>query len=113
MKYQNDRGNPVTMLRHIEGRNRYHYDFEACTPADGWKQYDTDQDAHYFGVWIHLERREILTYAEGDEIRTTCPTPETFRAELDHMAQFYGPPPPYAVAIDHDGTVTHYVQERD
>jgi hypothetical protein len=54
----------------------------------------------------------VLTFAEGDEIRITCPTPESFAAELAHMAAFYGPPPPFAFAIDQDGTVTAYTQGR-
>jgi hypothetical protein len=89
----NERGNTETTA-FVGERNRYHYDLSECRPEDGWHQYHTTEDAHYFGVWVHPERREIVTYAEGDEIRTTCPTPETYRAELDHMAQFYGPPPP-------------------
>ena len=27
---------------------------------------DTDQDAWYFGVWVHPITRRVVTYAEGD-----------------------------------------------
>ena len=107
----NERGN-TERTAFVGERNRYYYDLSECKPEDGWSQFHTTDDAHYFGIWIHPERLEILTYAEGDEIRITCPTPESFQAELDHMSAFYGPPPPYMVTLDDDGTVTHYVQER-
>jgi hypothetical protein len=110
--YHNERGNTETTA-YVGDRGRYHYDLSECRSEDGWHQYHTTEDAHYFGVWVHPERREILTYAEGDEIRTTCPTSETYRAELDHMAQFYGPPPPAFSTLDDDGTVTTYTQGRD
>jgi ABC-type transport system substrate-binding protein len=59
----------------------------------GWKQYDTSQDAWYFGVWVHPEKRVIITYAEGDITVVRCPTNESYHAELKSMAEFYGPPP--------------------
>ena len=42
-----------------------------------------------------------------------CPTDESFKAELDHMAEFYGPPPPAFKVIDTEtGSVTHFFDER-
>ncbi len=93
-------------------RDRYHYDFGECTEANGWRQYDTHQDASYFGVWIQPERWQVLTFAEGDESLVTCDSGEEFRAELDRLAAFYGDPPPAFTAIGWDGTVTRYYQER-
>jgi len=93
--------------------DRYKFDFEYCRPVDGWKQYDTDQDAHYFGVWVHIEQRLILTYAEGDLSVVFCHNDEQLRAELDHMADFYGDPPPAFVAFDlENNTETHVYDER-
>lgn len=89
---------------------RYGYDLRLC--AAGWRQYDTNQDAWYFGVWVDVEGRRVFTYAEGDRCLVECPTLESFRAELDEMSRFYGEPPAFAVAISDDGTVTRFVEER-
>lgn len=90
---------------------RYHFDCGECAGED-WQQYDTKQDASYFGVWVNVEKRKIVTFAEGDVTRMTCPDAEHLRAELASMAEFYGPPPPAAVAFDTDGTRTEYFDAR-
>jgi len=107
----NDRGNKVYRLNYGEGA-RCDFDLEICRPAKGWKQYDTSQDAWYFGVWVHVEKRLTVTYAEGDVTVVVCPTLDTFRAELADCEEFYGDPPPAFKVIDADGTVTHYFDER-
>ena len=43
--------------------DRYYYDRTLL--AQGWQQYDTEEDAWYFGIWIHTEKLETFTYAEG------------------------------------------------
>jgi hypothetical protein len=94
----NARGNLVfSGFHHSE---RYHWDFDVCTKEKGWKQYDTKQDAWYFGIWVHPEKRLIFTYAEGDTTLVKCPTEESYHAELKNMAEFYGPPPPAFVTYD-------------
>jgi len=103
----NGRGNTVADRFVGPNRDRYAYDLEICPASEGWRQYDTDQDAPYFGVWVHETRREIVTFAEGDEARISCATAESFRAELAAMAAFYGPPPPAFVVLDGDGTRTN------
>ncbi len=93
------------------GGSRYFYDL-ALLPR-GWKQYDTTQDASYFGVWIHQQKMEVMTYAEGDRSLVQCQTLEAFKAELAEMEKFYGPVPPAFVGIDPAaGTVTDYIVER-
>lgn len=106
----NKRGNKVD--RSFFPKDRYYFDFNRCKAADGWRQYDTREDAWYFGVWVHLEKREILTYSEGDVVRVTCPDDEHLKAELDAMAEFYGPAPPAAVGFDLDGTKTEFYDPR-
>ena len=96
----------------IGGRERYHYDFDECSAAKGWTQYDTDQDAWYFGVWVHREKLLILTFAEGDETLTTCATRESFAEELAAMAEFYGDPPPAFIVYDQDGARTEVYDTR-
>lgn len=111
-QWTNERGNKVTDRFIVDG-DRYAFDFDICTSEKGWKQYDTDQDAWYFGVWVHLEKRQVITYAEGDHIVVDCPTVESFKAELDHMESVYGPPPPAFKVIDAEtGTLTEFYDER-
>ena len=62
--------------------NRYAFDFGACSASKGWAQVDTTQDASYFGGWAHLEKRQIVTYAEGDLTIQTCATAEAFAREM-------------------------------
>ncbi len=84
------------------GRERYYYDEKLG--AD-WSQYDTNQDASYFGVWVNAKLRQVMTFTEGDESLTTCPTVESFQKELDDMAACYGPTPAHVRAIGASGTV--------
>ncbi len=79
---------------------RYCYDV-ALAPR-GWEQYDTDQDAWYFGVWVHVQERKIMTYAEGDRILMICPDDQHLQDELQRMAEFYGDPPPAFRIINAD-----------
>jgi hypothetical protein len=112
MKFRkNERGNQIMDLwRHTE---RYEFDFERCTSKKGWKQYDTREDAWYFGVWVHEKRRLILTYAEGDITIVRCKTEASYHAELRHMADFYGPPPPAFKTIDYpSGEMTEFYDTR-
>lgn len=110
-EWTNDRGNHVTAAYGLDG-DRYLFDFKVCTPANGWEQWDTEQDAWYFGVWIHRESRQIVTYCEGDLTVVRCPTLETFRAEVADAERVYGNAPVIARAIGTDGSVTDYVSGR-
>ena len=116
MPEQNARGNTVYRNEEADARlgagrgsDRYFYDFKALK---SWKQYDTHQDAWYFGMWVDLVQMRTFTYCEGDRTLVECPTPESFRAELADAAQFYGDPPPAAVGFDMDGTRTEYYDTR-
>lgn len=60
--------------------DRYYYDRTLL--AQGWQQYDTEEDAWYFGIWIHTEKLEAFTYTEGDTCHVIAPHVETFRNEL-------------------------------
>ena len=93
------------------GTDRYFYDFEGLKHPE-WRQFDTWQDAWYFGVWVNVRQRMTFTYAEGDRSLVVCPTLESFRAELEDAERFYGPAPAAATAIGLDGTVTKYYDPR-
>ncbi len=77
----NKRGNQIERGSNMGG-DRYGYGFKGCSHKNGWIQYDTDQDAWYFGIWVHPEKKLVFTYAEGDTTLVTCPTEESFKAEL-------------------------------
>ena len=93
-------------------RERYHYDFEKCKRSDGWRQFDTSQDAWYFGIWVNPEKRQVMTFAEGDETLETAESEAEYHKHLAKMAEAYGDPPPAFKTIDDDGQVTHYFDER-
>jgi hypothetical protein len=81
-------------------RSRYFYDSGEGLPGDGWQQYDTEQDAHYYGVWVNMATRQTFSYAEGDTCLTTCPDDARFAVVLQEMADFHGPPPGHVRSID-------------
>jgi len=91
---------------------RYIVDFADDFKSDGWQQFDTDQDAWYFGVWVNPRQLCTLTYAEGDFTLVTCPSTNQYRAQVESMIEFYGESK-IATAIDADGTVPVYRQDRD
>lgn len=114
----NDRGNTVKQWSSftISGSgymdDRLYWDWGACSREHGWFQFDTWQDASYFGFWVNPELKQTLTYCEGDLSLVECPTAESYKAELRIAEEFYGDPPPFAISVDDDGRVTHYFDER-
>jgi hypothetical protein len=106
----NDRGNTVHRL-HCDSE-RYLVDFADDFTAEHWQQYDTDQDAHYFGVWVNPHSLRILTYAEGDWTLVSCLDNKRYNAEITSMNEFYGNGR-IALVIDSDGTTTEYQQNRN
>ena len=87
-------------------KERYHWDCEVCAGPD-WKQYDTTQDAPYFGVWVNVKKRMIITYCEGDNTVEMYKNDETFQAEMARMGEVC-PLPPAAKALGADGIVEYY-----
>ena len=104
----NKRGNIIE--RSFEPGDRYRFDFSECTEKKGWLQYDTDQDAHYFGIWVHPKKMEIVSYIEGDVIIVKCKDKESFKAEIKSMNEFYGAAPPAFTVYDfQEKTITDYI----
>lgn len=91
-----------------KGETRYAYDFGPFVSGSGWEQYDTRNDASYWGCWVNLQKRQIFTYCEGDRTLVVCDDDDHLRAELADMEAFYGPPPPAMIAYspNPDGTWT-------
>jgi len=90
---------------------RYEIDFADDFTAEGWKQFDTDQDAHYFGVWVNPRFLLTLTYAEGDWTLVECVNRDAYRGEIERAIEFYGEGR-MATVISDDGSVTVCRQDR-
>jgi len=110
-KETNARGNSIERSFILNGE-RYRWDFDKKALEEGWGQYDTDQDAWYFGVWVNKKLLQTRTYAEGDLTLVKCPDVEHFNAEIEDMNKFYGEGF-VAKTIDLDGKMTTYVQDRE
>lgn len=110
LENQTGRGSLRSVYRMFWPSERYVVDF-AEDFNDGWQQYDTDQDAHYFGVWVNPRRRMILSYTEGDWRLVVCNSYTTYNMELREMNHFYGEGF-IAKAIDKSG-ITVFRQNRD
>lgn len=108
----NEHGNTVKYYTTPGIGNRYHFDFNLYAPGTGWKQYDTDRDAWYFGIWVNLEERKIATYAEGDLSIVIAPDDRHLKAELDTMEAFYGPAPAAFKIIDKNNNLLRIYDKR-
>ena len=78
---------------------RYAFDFKDYSHK-GWMQYDTDQDAPYYGVWYNPRALQTLSYAEGDIYLVTCDNWDQFTAEMAGLDSFHGAPPAAFITAD-------------
>ena len=100
-----------TLRRVFCPAERYVVDFAEDFTSEGWLQFDTDQDAAYFGVWLNPRQRVTLTYCEGDWTLVECPDVERYVAEVKRAIAFYDEGS-IGTTIDADGTVTTWRQDR-
>lgn len=54
-------------------------------PTEGWTQYDTDQDAPYFGMWINDKELMTLCYCEGDVNIVSCVDEDSYAKEIEAL----------------------------
>lgn len=73
---------------HIDA-DRYLFDFKLCQYAQGWAQWNTTQDASYYGTWINPFRLAIVNYAEGDVTVTKCVSEAEFKAAARETAAWH------------------------
>tara|TARA_R100001510_G_C7652578_1_gene210438 strand:- start:722 stop:1126 length:405 start_codon:yes stop_codon:yes gene_type:complete len=95
---QDDGGKLRRIFADVE---RYCIDFGAL--QFGWDQFDTDQDAPYFGVWTHDKQREVLTVCEGDWTLSTYDDDASYARALAQLREYYGKAPPECRVIGSDG----------
>jgi len=50
----------------LQNADRYQFDFNQCSYANGFAQIDSAQDAWYYGAWVNPKSLKIVEYAEGD-----------------------------------------------
>jgi hypothetical protein len=84
----NDRGN--TVVHRHRSADRYIFDFDDDFRRAGWLQFDTDQDASYFGVWVNQRLFRALSYCEGDIHLVVCSDVEHYNAEIKALCAFHG-----------------------
>ena len=72
----------------FDDSERYEVDF--ASDRKNWDQFDTDQDAPYFGVWVNPTELQILQYAEGDWYFIQCQSYEQYNRETDYLTEEYG-----------------------
>ena len=67
---------------------RYPMDFNFCGMKSDWYQFDTAQDAPYYGSWCNPRLLMLLSYTEGDIYLIHCETPDQYRAEIEALEKF-------------------------
>lgn len=74
---------------HVSMSDRYVFDFTHCGLTSDWYQYDTKEDASYFGNWVNPVTLETVSYAEGDICLTQCASPDDYAREIKEMDKFF------------------------
>ena len=85
----NDRDGNTVHSWFSHDSSRYPFD-RVLSRRDGWQQYDTDQDAWYYGVWVNPKTRQQVTYAEGDLYYVWYPSKKAFRKGMKRLDAFHG-----------------------
>lgn len=108
---RNERGNLI--LSSWASTGRYVIDAAPDFKSEGWLQFDTEQDAGYFGVWVNKGKRLIMSYAEGDWSLVECADDAHFDAEIAAMCRFYEPGFVAKTYAPEEGWVTHRQDRRE
>ena len=56
----------------------------------GWQTYATLHDNSQFGIWVHVGEMAIMTYDNVDRLLVLCADADSFQAELQTLAEFFG-----------------------
>jgi len=107
----NSRGCVIKRSSHPQ-RGRYYYDHKLLGQKNGWCQYDTDEDAGYFGVWVNVLKMEVITYCEGDVSHVLAQNSKLFKAELRSLVDYYNPSA-FATTFDNEGNKKVYYEQNE
>lgn len=91
--------------------SRYRYD-NLLKKSDWRQQYDTEQDAHYFGIRVNVKLLMVIEYAEWDLYIYMAKDCDAMKAKLEKLAEQYGEQPPAMVAYDANWNKTELYDER-
>jgi hypothetical protein len=69
--------------------DRYVFDHKLCTAAKGWAQFDTSQDAWYYGNWVNPITLQIVSHVEGDQTHIQYDDEAEFISGLAEMIRWY------------------------
>ena len=89
--------------------DRYLFDFNL---GEGWKQFDTQDDAPYLGRWLNKVERQTLAYVEGDVYFVQCKDDVSYDGRVRMWCEAY-PPGAAFVAIDESGITASYEDRRE
>lgn len=64
----------------------FQFEFLLKRQTAGWQRLVNEE---FLSVWKHEEKRQFITYCEGDVIINDCPTPEIFAAEEQRILNFH------------------------
>ena len=64
---------------------RCRYNMDNVHIGLGFYQFDTSQDAIYFGTWVNPSGLQVLQYAEGDISLVTCKSVQDYENQLAKM----------------------------
>lgn len=69
--------------------HRYRYDLGKCSYAEGWAQFDTAQDASYYGRWVNPTRMTLFCYVEGDTTMVECESEAEFAKAVREASDWH------------------------
>ena len=81
---------PPKITREFCEGDRYLYDWGPCSADKGFAQFDTDQDASYYGNWVNPFALVLFSYAEGDCATTECGSVSEFVGEVRAAVEWHG-----------------------
>lgn len=78
----------MKIVRSFRPADRYVYDFGLCSTKNGFAQFDTGQDASYYGTWANPHKLAIVCYCEGDVTATMCDNVAEFVSEMNKLKEW-------------------------
>ncbi len=69
--------------------DRYPYDWGPCSTGKGFAQFDTAQDASYYGNWLNPFALVLFSFAEGDCDTTECGSVAEFVRETRALVAWH------------------------
>lgn len=70
--------------------DRYRFDLGACKVDNGYAQFDTSQDASYYGNWVNPFSFKLVCYCEGDLTVQICDDQDEFVSKVRGMVEWNG-----------------------